>query len=170
MFLELKISRADRAIIFNSRRIKSSPLPLGEGLGERVNPPPPPPPHRRGANPIRRSTLAKVLPTITDFQAGQPTPQLPLISLLRRTVCRNTTCYHSPYQPSSKEIPSESPSFYTRVSERGRMRAIVDNGSIYSNHHVKYDLYTPNNNNKLIQEEVFSQCVIFAIYGSRPSC
>ena len=37
------MSLADRAIIFNSRRIKSSP------------------PMRRGANPIRRSTLAKVL-------------------------------------------------------------------------------------------------------------
>ena len=51
LFLELKISRADRSIVFNSRRIKSLPLPLGEGLGERVNPPPRTPPDRRGENP-----------------------------------------------------------------------------------------------------------------------
>ena len=59
LFIELKISQADRSIIFNSYRIKSSPLPLGEGLGG--NPPPPTPPDRRGANPIRRFILAKVL-------------------------------------------------------------------------------------------------------------
>ncbi len=41
--IELKISQANRSMIFNSRLIKSSALPLRERVGERVNPPPPPP-------------------------------------------------------------------------------------------------------------------------------
>jgi len=60
-FIELKMTQANGAIIFNSRLTKSFPLPTREGLGERVNLLPPTPPDKRGANPIRRFILTKVL-------------------------------------------------------------------------------------------------------------
>ena len=61
LFIDLKMTQVDGAIIFNLRLTKSSHLLTGEGLGERRNLPSPVSPDRKGANPMKWFVLAKVL-------------------------------------------------------------------------------------------------------------
>ena len=102
--LELKMSQAVRAIIFNSRRIKSSPLPLGEGLGERGNSPPPAPPDRRGANPIGLFALAKVLSPPVAISA-------------RRTVCGSVRTPATVMGTERLQINSKADYFHHDISQ-----------------------------------------------------